>query len=208
MDKVVKTLSKKFKVEPWREDPFKVLVSTILSQRTKDEVTEKASQKLLAKADSPSKMLKLRETQIAKLIYPVGFYKQKAKKLKLLCKLLVEKYGGKVPSREEELLKLPGVGDKTAACVLCYGFGKATIPVDTHVNRIAQRLGWVPKGSTPEKTRKILDKLIPNNLKVLVNFTFIEFGKKICKPRKPLCAKCPISSFCLMLKEKTKKNLK
>jgi endonuclease-3 len=193
---IIRILEKRYKIRPWREKPFKVLISTILSQRTKDEVTIEASKRLFKIADSPKKILKLSKEKIAKIIYPVGFYKQKAKQIKKLCKVLLKKYGGKVPNSREELLKLPGVGDKTASCILSYGFGIPTIPVDTHLNRISKRLGIVPKSSTPEKTRKILEKLIPNKQKLLVNFLFIQFGKDICKPIKPKCKICPIKKYC------------
>jgi len=194
--KIIKELNKLYSIKPWRGNPFKVLITTILSQRTKDEVTDEASRRLFRVAASLKKMLRISESKISKLIYPVGFYKQKAKEIKKLSKILIEKFDGKVPSKREELMELPGVGDKTASCVLCFGFGIPTIPVDTHVNRISQRLGIVPKGSSPEKTREILEELVPDKLKHPVNFTFIQFGKSICKPMKPKCEICPVRKYC------------
>lgn len=196
LDKIIQTLNKKYKVNVWRENPFRVLIFTILSQRTKDEITRRASKKLLKVANSPKKILKLSKKQIEKLIYPVGFYKEKAKKIKKVCKVLLEKYKGKIPKKREELLKLPGVGDKTASCILLYGFGMPTIPVDTHLNRIAKRLKIVPKNFTPKKTREKLEKLISDDLKLITNFLFIKFGKDICKPIKPKCEICPIKKYC------------
>jgi len=142
---ILKILKEKYNFKVKRDEPFKVLVTTILSQRTKDEVSDLSSGRLLMKADNPKKLLSLKLTEIEKLIYPVGFYKQKAKGLKKLSKILIEKYNGKVPNNLEELKKLPFVGDKTASCVLLFGFSKKTIPVDTHVARISKRLGLVEK---------------------------------------------------------------
>lgn len=195
IEKIVKELNKIYDVKPWREDPFKVLITTILSQRTKDEVTREASKKLLEKADTPKKLLKLRKKEIEKLIYPVGFYRQKAKKIKKLSKILLEKYGGKVPSSRDELMKLPGVGSKTADCVLCFGYGRNEIPVDTHVAVISRRLG-LTDSEDPEKIRNDLHKKIPEKLRPIVNSLFVEFGKDICRTVKPKCYACPILEFC------------
>ena len=201
LEKIVRVLQKKYKIKPWRGKPFEVLISTILSQRTKDEVTRKCARKLLNVANTPEKILKLDERKIRELIYPVGFYRQKAKKIKKICKILIEKYGGKVPKKREELLKLPGVGDKTASCVLSYGFGISTIPVDTHVNRISKRLGIVNEKNSPEETRKTLEKTLPKKLYGIVNFLFISFGRDICRPIKPRCNICPIKEVCKYYKK-------
>jgi endonuclease-3 len=192
---ILKFLAKRYKIKRWKEDPFKVLIITILSQRTKDEVTREASKRLLKVAKTPEEILKLSEERIAKLIYPVGFYREKAKKIRKLCKILIEKYGGEVPSSREELLKLPGVGDKTASCVLCFGFGVPTIPVDIHASVIANRLG-LTKSKNPEDIRKDLEKLIPEKLRYIVNLGFVEFGKEICSTRNPKCSICPLKNLC------------
>lgn len=196
IEKIIKVLNKKYKIEPWRGKPFRVLIGTILSQRTKDEMSWPTSEKLFKVGSNLEKMNKLTEKQIAKIIKPVGFYNQKAKRIKQICKILKEEYKGKVPRTREELEKLPGVGAKTASIVLAYSFGIPTIAVDTHVNRIAQRLGFVPKSYRPEKTQKILEKITPKKLYLIVNNLFISFGKDICKPIRPRCYTCPIVKLC------------
>ncbi len=178
-----------------RRDPFRVLISCILSLRTKDEVTKEASKRLFSVADTPEKMLELSEDEIAKLIYPVGFYNTKARNIREICKVLVEKYGGKVPEEMEELLKLKGVGRKTANLVLVEGFGKPGICVDTHVHRICNRLGWV-KTRTPEETEMALRRILPERYWMDINRWFVAFGKQICRPISPLCSRCPVEELC------------
>jgi len=194
--KMIKQLNKFYKVKPLSEKPFKVLVSCILSQRTKDEITEKASKRLLKFADTPRKILKMKEREIERMIYPVGFYRQKAKNLRKISRILIEKFKGRVPEKREELLKLPGVGFKTADVVLAYGFGKPVIPVDTHVAVISRRLG-LTKAEDPKKIREDLHNLIPSELRRIVNLLFVEFGKDVCRTRNPRCSACPIKKFCL-----------
>jgi len=174
---------------------FQILVATILSARTKDEQSEKISRKLFKKIKRPEDLLKFTEEEIAMEIYPIGFYRTKAKNLLKLARVLIEKYDGKVPKRLEDLLELPGVGRKTANIVLAYGFGKPAIAVDTHVHRIFNRLGFV-ETKNPEETEMELRRKLPVNLWKKVNNLFVNFGKKICKPIRPLCGKCPISEFC------------
>src|SRR3989338_8758647 len=141
--------------------PFQVLISCIMSLRTKDTTTGPAAKRLFALAKTPGAMLKLPKKQIEKAIFPVGFYPTKAKYIIETCKILVKKYDGEVPGKEEELLKLPGIGRKCMGIVMCYGFGKNShIPVDTHVHKLTNRLGWV-KTKTPEKTEQELMKIIP-----------------------------------------------
>ena len=179
-----------------KKDPFKVLISCMLSLRTKDEVTGKASKRLFLKADTPKKILKLKTKEIEKLIYPVGFYKTKAKRLKTICQDLLNNYGGKVPNSEEELLKLKGVGRKTMGIVMCYAFGKNEhIPVDSHVHQVANRLAWV-RTKTPEKTEQELYKIIPKKYWHDLNDVFVTFGQNICVPVSPFCSKCPIKKYC------------
>lgn len=195
IEKIIKILNKKYKVEPLKEPPFKVLISTILSQRTKDELTRLISKKLLSKYNKPEKILSLKEEDITKIIYPVGFYRQKAKRILQTCKILVEKYEGKVPKKREELLKLPGVGGKTADIVLSYGYGVPVIGIDVHCAVISRRLG-LTKSNNPEKIREDLHKIIPDRLRLMVNLLFIRFGKDICRTKKPRCDVCPIYRFC------------
>lgn len=198
--KIFKQLNKLYRIKIWKEDPFKVLISCILSQRTKDEVTRKASKKLLKVANTPGKILKLSERQIEKLIYPVGFYRQKARKIRELCKILLEKYKGKVPKTRKELLLLPGVGFKTADVVLSYGYGKPVIAVDVHVAVISRRLG-ISKSEDPEKIREELHRIVPTKFRKFVNALFVEFGKDVCRTAKPLCNVCPIKSYCKHYKQ-------
>ncbi len=177
------------------KDPYKVLISCIISLRTKDEVTEKAAQRLFQKADNPYDMIKLKPMEISYLIYPAGFYKRKGFQIYNISKILIEKYDGKVPCDLEELLKLKGVGRKTANLVLSVGCGKPAICVDTHVHRISNRLGWV-NTHTPEQTEFELMDIIPVDKWSRINNLFVLHGKNICKPIKPLCEKCPIKNFC------------
>jgi endonuclease-3 len=177
------------------EDPFKVLISAMLSARTKDEATSKASKKLFSIADTPSKLMRLSEKQIEELIFPVGFYKTKASRLKQVARMIVEKYNGKVPSELEKLLELPGVGRKTANLVLTLGFGKYGICVDTHVHRIVNRWNYVAT-KTPIETELALREKLPRKYWKIINTLLVAFGQTICKPISPLCSKCPISNYC------------
>jgi endonuclease-3 len=176
--------------------PFTTLISCILSLRTKDEVTEKASIRLLKKYNTPEKLLKLSEKQIQSLIYPVGFYKTKAKRIKEISKTLLDKYNGTVPDDFEELLKLKGVGRKTANIVMVYGHKKkGYLPIDTHCNRIPNRLGWI-KTKNPEETEKALRKILPTSYWDDFNHLFVTFGQTICVPVSPFCSRCPIKHYC------------
>lgn len=177
------------------KDPFKILIATILSLRTKDQITAKASENLFKVADTPEKIINLSEEEIQKLIYPVGFYKNKAKIIKDISKTIIEKYNSKVPNSLEELLSLKGVGRKTANLVLSEGFNKAAICVDTHVHRISNRLNLV-NTKTPEETEFQLMKKIPKKYWKDLNFVFVAFGQTICKPVKPKCIECPINKYC------------
>lgn len=178
------------------KDPFKVLVSCILSLRTKDAVTVEASKRLYALADNVHAMSDLAERQIAQAIYPVGFYKTKAKRIKEICRRLIDEYSGKVPEDFYELLKLKGVGKKTAAITMTYGFRKNEfIPVDIHVHIIANRLGWV-KTKTPEQTMEALMLVVPKRHWTDLNDLFVQFGQNICITISPWCSKCLISKYC------------
>jgi len=205
IDKIIKLLkkeSKKWKypfVSDWArivKDPFTTLISCILSLRTKDEVTAQASIRLLKKYNTPKKLLKLSNKQIEKLIYPVGFYPTKAKRIKEICKVLIDKYNGKVPDTFDELVKLNGVGPKTASITVVYGFNKPHhIAVDSHVHQITNRLGFV-KTKVPEKTQIELEKIISKKYWYDFNELFVQFGQNVCVPVSPWCSKCVINKYC------------
>ena len=188
-----RTMIKKFVEEKF--NPFQILVAAILSARTKDELSEKISRKIFEKVKEPKDLLKFSEDELAKEIYPVGFYRIKAKNLLKLAKIIIEKHNGKVPEKIEELLELPGVGSKTANIVLSYAFNKPAIAVDTHVHRIFNRWDFV-NTKNPEETETELRKKLPKKLWKKVNNLLVNFGKTICKPIKPLCNKCPINRIC------------
>jgi endonuclease III len=178
-----------------RRDPFDVLVSTILSLRTKDQVTREASRRLLAVAGTPAELIALPEEEISKLIFPVGFYRTKARTLKQLGRDLLEKYGGKVPDDLDELLKIKGVGRKTANLVITLGFGIPGICVDTHVHRVSNRLGYVST-KTPEQTEAALRKKLPKEYWIEYNDLLVTWGQNVCRPISPFCSKCAIEPYC------------
>jgi endonuclease-3 len=176
--------------------PFTTLISCLLSLRTKDEVTAEASYRLFKKFDTPEKFVNVSEQEIQRLIYPVGFYKTKAKRIKDISKTIIERYNGKVPNDFDELLKLKGVGRKTANIVMVYGHKKqGFLPVDTHCNRIPNRLGWI-KTKTPEQTEGGLKKILPKEYWDDFNHLFVKFGQTICVPISPFCSNCPINKYC------------
>ncbi|WP_456392998.1 endonuclease III domain-containing protein [Persephonella sp.] len=175
--------------------PYQILISTIISLRTKDEVTAEASERLFKLADNPYDMLRLSEDEIAKAIYPAGFYRNKAKTIREISRILVEKYGGDVPDTLDELLKLPGVGRKTANLVLALSFNKPAICVDVHVHRISNRLGIVST-KTPEETEKQLMEKVPRKYWSKINDLLVAFGQTICKPVSPYCSRCPVAHLC------------
>ncbi|MGC8971816.1 MAG: endonuclease III domain-containing protein [bacterium] len=176
-------------------DPFRILISTILSLRTKDNVTASASERLFSLANTPEEMLNLSEDKIAKAIYPVGFYRNKAKTIKEISKVLVEKYNGKVPDDLEELLKIKGIGRKTANLVITLSYNKPGICVDTHVHRISNRLGYV-KTKTPEETEFALREKLPVEYWIEFNDLLVTLGQTICHPVSPRCSICPIREYC------------
>lgn len=176
-------------------DPFRVLISTLLSQRTRDENTERASKKLFEVYKTPQELAKVKPEDLYDLIKESGMYRQKAERIVEISRIIVEKYGGKVPDSLEELLKLPGVGRKTANIVLWVGFRKPALAVDTHVHRISNRLGWV-RTRTPEETEEALKKLLPEDLWGPINGSMVEFGRRICKPQNPLCEECFLKNHC------------
>jgi endonuclease-3 len=177
------------------ESPFRVLISCILSLRTQDATTAQASHRLFAVADTPKAMLKLSAKKIATLIFPVGFYKTKAKNILDICKTLIDEYGGKVPDEIDELLKLKGVGRKTANLVVTLGYQKPGICVDTHVHRISNRWGYV-KTPTPEKTEFALRAKLPRQYWIEYNDLLVSFGQHLCRPISPMCSQCPVARYC------------
>ena len=178
-----------------RRDPYGVLISTLLSLRTKDDTTRAAAERLLAKAPTPDKMLHLSEEKIRELIYPVGFYKTKATVLKETCRAIVTTHGGKVPEDLDTLLELKGVGRKTANLVVTLGYGKPGICVDTHVHRISNRLGYV-RTKNPEETEFALRKKLPPQYWIPINDYLVAYGQNICKPISPFCSRCRLAPHC------------
>jgi endonuclease-3 len=175
--------------------PFKVLISCIISLRTKDEVTAQASARLFERADSPETMQHLSVEEVAGLIYPAGFYHNKAGQILEISKRLVADYGGKVPDNIEELLAFKGVGRKTANLVLTLGFGKEGICVDTHVHRICNRWGYVTTRS-PEETEMALRKILPGEYWIEINDLLVAFGQNHCLPVSPFCSTCRLQELC------------
>jgi len=177
------------------EGPFSILIGTILSARTRDENTTKIVKLLFSKYKNPKQLANAKLKDVEKIIKPIGFYHVKAKRIINVAKIIDSKYNGKVPQNLEELVDLPGVGRKTANCVLVYAYDKPAIPVDIHVHRISNRLGLV-KTKTPEETETELMKKIPKKYWLEINDTFVMYGQNICKPITPLCDVCKIRNYC------------
>ena len=183
------------------KDAYKILISTMLSLRTKDSTTRDASMRLFEKAGNPKDMLKLSEEEIAKLIYPVGFYRVKAKNILEVSQTIIDDYNGKVPDEIDELLKLRGVGRKVANLVVTEAFDKYGICVDTHVHRISNRFGYVST-KKPEQTEFALRKKLPKKYWRVYNDTLVIYGQNLCKPINPLCNQCSVSKYCDYFKNK------
>lgn len=185
---------------------FELLIGTILSQRSRDENTAKAAERLFAVARKPEQLVKLPAKSMHSLIRISGPYKQKTKKIKMTSKTILKKYKGKVPNTRKELMSLYGVGYKTADIVLMYGFNIPSIAIDTHCNRVPKRLGLIDKKASVEQVKEKLESLFPRKKWYLINLGFVSFGKQICKPLNPLCIKdpknCPFSKFCKAYKTK------
>jgi len=204
ISRVVKILKKTVKDLPdpsvtlvgkrWK-NPFLVLISCVLSLRTKDAVTLPASERLFAIAHDPAGILKLSTDKIEKIIYPVGFYKTKAKSIRSICQDILERFSGQVPDEIDALLTLRGVGRKTANLVVTEGFGKLGVCVDTHVHRISNRLGYVTT-KTPEETEWALRKKLPQKFWKEYNALLVTWGQNICKPISPFCSRCPVGKIC------------
>ncbi|MFX0170384.1 MAG: endonuclease III domain-containing protein [Candidatus Hodarchaeota archaeon] len=189
-----------------KRDPFRILITTILSLRTKDEMTYKASHQLFMHADSPEKMIQIPREEIEQIIYPVGFYRKKAETIHAICKRLVDEYQGRVPDSLEELLSFKGIGRKTANLVITMGYGKPGICVDTHVARITQRIGIVQiKGERDtklvfhdaDKVEMILRGILPKKWWIPINDILVTWGQNICTPISPKCTLCVINDVCL-----------
>lgn len=178
-----------------KKTPYHILISTLISLRTKDQVTLEASMRLFEKADSIEELAKLSENEIAQLIYPCGFYKTKAARMIEICKILLTTNCGNIPDEIDELVKLPGVGRKTANLVVILGFNKPGICVDTHVHRISNRIGWV-QTKTPEETEFALRKLLPAEYWRTINDYFVSYGQTICTPISPHCSVCKLNTVC------------
>lgn len=178
-----------------KSSPFLILISTVLSSRTKDEVTAQATERLAAIAATPEDMVKLSEEVIIKAIYPVGFYRNKARNIRQICRELIDRFNSKVPDTIDQLLTLKGVGRKTANLVVSLGFDKEGLCVDTHVHRISNRLGYV-KTKTPEETEYALRNKLPVEHWSRYNTLMVAFGQHICLPVSPLCSRCSVAAYC------------
>ncbi|MBI3859360.1 MAG: endonuclease III [Thaumarchaeota archaeon] len=176
-------------------DPFKVLIGTILSQRTRDENTTRATESLFSRFSSPEELANANPATVRRLIRPSGFYNMKTRSIIRVSKQLLAEFGGKVPDNMEDLLKLHAVGRKTANCVLVYAYNTPAIPVDTHVHRISNRLG-LASTKTPEETEKVLTKTVPRRYWLDLNDLFVRFGQTKCKPIGPRCGSCTLSRSC------------
>src|SRR5713226_7050735 len=181
-------------------DPFRVLIATVLSHRTKDPVTALASSRLFSRFPNVKSLAGANTRTVARLIKPVGFYNTKARTVKKISKILLAKYGGIVPEDMDKLLELPSVGRKTANCVFVYGFKRPAIPVDTHVHRIFNRIGVV-KTKTPEETEEELTRIVDRKDWLPLNEVFVKFGQLICKPIGPKCSVCPLNDRCEWYRE-------
>lgn len=178
-----------------KKDPFKILISTIISLRTKDQTTYEVSTRLFKLVSTPEDIIKIDKNNLEKILYPAGFYRNKAQNILNICKDLIEKYNGSVPDNIDELLKLKGVGRKTANLVITLGYNKPGICVDTHVHRISNRLGYV-KTKTPEQTELSLRKKLPLKYWIIFNDLLVTFGQNQCTPISPYCSICEIFNYC------------
>lgn len=199
MRRVLKTLADGYDIDRFLRvhgpDPFRILVGCIISLRTKDEVTDVATERLFRRAADPRSMRRLRAATIAKLIYPAGFYRRKAEQIREICRILVERYDGRVPDEIDDLLSLPGVGRKTANLVVTLGFGKPGICVDTHVHRIVQRFGWLVS-KHPDDTEMRLREILPPEWWIPINETLVRHGQQVCRPISPICSECAVRRGC------------
>lgn len=197
--RVLRLLASHYGTDPWnwhtQQTPFQVLIGTVLSQRTRDEKTDAAARALFSRFPSPEALSVATLDEIEELIRPVNYYRTKAKRIREICTILVARCDGKAPDTIGELLKLPGVGRKTANCVMVYGFRRPALPVDTHVHRIANRIGLV-RTTSPEETERALVGALPERDLMLCNELMVKHGQTLCKPRGPRCQECPIVDTC------------
>ncbi|WP_296808787.1 endonuclease III [uncultured Methanobrevibacter sp.] len=194
--KIVEELNNVFEIRVFLDhDPYKVLVRTILSQRTRDENTDQATNNLFSKYKDIYEVVEAPTENVQELIKPAGFYRVKAGRIQEVSQILIDQYGGEVPDTLEELVKLPGVGRKTANCVLVFAFELPAIPVDTHVHRISNRMGLV-NTKNPDETEFELSKIAPKELWIKLNDLMVQFGQNICKPTSPQCEMCPVNYLC------------
>lgn len=185
-------------LEGWaaeKADPFRHLIGTILSARCRDEVTDVVSRKLFEAYPTPQKLAAAPPRRVERLIRSIGFYRMKAKYVIGTSRMLMAEYAGGVPRTLEELTRFPGVGRKVANCVLVYAFGKPAVPVDTHVHRVSNRLGWV-KTKSPDKTERALERILPRRHWLEINELLVAHGKAVCRPQRPRCGECGVSQQC------------
>jgi endonuclease III len=202
--KTISVLQLRFGTTTKKDSPFYALISTLLSQRTKDETTDKVSKQLFLKYKTPDNFNKAPVKKIESLIKSIGFYKVKAQRIKEISNILITKFNSKVPNNFDDLVSLPGIGPKTANCVLFYGFGIPALAVDTHVHRISNRLGLV-KTTKPEDTEKHLKTIISQKYWGWINYAMVSFGKEICRPIGPKCMECNLIKICNYKKQQEKK---
>ena len=201
---VIRSLEKRYPDKRFfgrKRNPFQILISTVLSQRTRNEDTEKASRRLFSRFDTPGKLAKAPIKETEKLIKGAGFYRVKARKIREISRIILEHYGGRVPRDMERLRDLPGVGKKTASCVLLYGFGKPCIPVDVHVAVISRRLGLARK-KKPDDIQEELEGILPRALWQRVNELMVRFGKDVCRTSHPRCGSCDLRDLCSYYKKR------
>ncbi|MEK6840502.1 MAG: endonuclease III [Nanoarchaeota archaeon] len=178
-----------------KPDPFKVLIACLLSLRTQDKNTEKASSALFKVADTPERIIRLPIKKLEKIIFSSGHYKKKSRTLQHVSRELITRFNSKVPDTKEELLSIKGIGPKTANIVLAFAYGKSVLPIDTHCHRIPNRLGWIST-KTPEQTEKALESILPIRYWPEFNALFVLFGQTICQPISPKCSQCPVRKYC------------
>jgi endonuclease-3 len=198
--KTLRLLAAHYGNDPWnwhtQQTPFQILIGTVLSQRTRDEKTDAAARALFSRYPSPEALAVATVEEIEGLIRPVNYFRTKARRIREICTILLTRYGGRAPDTIADLMKLPGVGRKTASCVMVYGFRRPALPVDTHVHRIANRIGLV-RTRVPEETERALCEVLPEKYLMTCNELMVKHGQTICKPRGPKCEQCPLSSACL-----------
>ncbi len=199
MDRMLAKLAAGYDIDRFKRahgsSPFRILIGCLISLRTKDEVSYASTGRLFERAKTPREMLRLREATIAKLIYPAGFYRVKAKQIREISRMLIDRWSGKVPRAIDELVELPGVGRKTANLTVTLGYGLPGICVDIHVHRICHRFGWVNTKS-PDQTETVLRDKLPEAWWIPINETLVRHGQQVCKPTSPVCSACAVDRSC------------